>query len=295
MPIFAPIKLLLLNKKISHKMMGINLIDFVKSQIGHTVTTKAAGLLEEKEAAMQKALDILLPSVLGGMVNQATTLSGADNLLGFINQGGFDGNLFNSLSSLLGTGSETQGLLKKGSPFVHTLFGKKVGDITQWVATQTGIKTGSATNLLYLAAPILLSAVSKNIYNNPTATSLVSLLGSQIPMLKNAIPAALLPILGLTQLKLDSPTPNISQKSISDIPKPLSASNEKPLPKRLLPWIALLAAALIGLYFLRIYKTPLPDVPTTTPVIDSTMTALPPVPIATVTNDKILTNRHSHQ
>ena len=289
MPIFAPIKLLLLNKKISHKMMGINLIDFVKSQIGHTVTTKAAGLLEEKEAAMQKALDILLPSVLGGMVNQATTLSGADNLLGFINQGGFDGNLFNSLSSLLGTGSETQGLLKKGSPFVHTLFGKKVGDITQWVATQTGIKTGSATNLLYLAAPILLSAVSKNIYNNPTATSLVSLLGNQIPILKNAIPATLLPILGLTQLKLDSPTPNISQKSISDIPKPLSASDEKPLPKRLLPWIALLAAALIGLYFLRIYKTPLPDVPTTTPVIDSTMTALPPVPIATVTNDKILT------
>ena len=289
MPIFAPIKLLLLNKKISHKMMGINLIDFVKSQIGHTVTTKAAGLLGEKEAAMQKALDILLPSVLGGMVNQATTLSGADNLLGFINQGGFDGNLFNSLSSLLGTGSETQGLLKKGSPFVHTLFGKKVGDITQWVATQTGIKTGSATNLLYLAAPILLSAVSKNIYNNPTATSLVSLLGNQIPILKNAIPATLLPILGLTQLKLDSPTPNISQKSISDIPKPLSASDEKPLPKRLLPWIALLAAALIGLYFLRIYKTPLPDVPTTTPVIDSTMTALPPVPIATVTNDKILT------
>ena len=270
-------------------MMGINLIDFVKSQIGHTVTTKAAGLLEEKEAAMQKALDILLPSVLGGMVNQATTLSGADNLLGFINQGGFDGNLFNSLSSLLGTGSETQGLLKKGSPFVHTLFGKKVGDITQWVATQTGIKTGSATNLLYLAAPILLSAVSKNIYNNPTATSLVSLLGSQIPILKNAIPATLLPILGLTQLKLDSPPPNISHKSISDIPKSLSASDEKPLPKRLLPWIALLAAALIGLYFLRIYKTPLPDVPTTTPVIDSTMTALPPVPIATVTNDKILT------
>ena len=270
-------------------MMGINLIDFVKSQIGHTVTTKAAELLGEKEAAMQKALDILLPSVLGGMVNQATTLSGADNLLGFINQGGFDGNLFNSLSSLLGTGSETQGLLKKGSPFVHTLFGKKVGDITQWVATQTGIKTGSATNLLYLAAPILLSAVSKNIYNNPTATSLVSLLGSQIPMLKNAIPATLLPILGLTQLKLDSPPPNISQKSILDIPKSLSASDEKPLPKRLLPWIALLAAALIGLYFLRIYKTPLPDVPTTTPVIDSTMTALPPVPIATVTNDKILT------
>ena len=108
-------------------------------------------------------------------------------------------------------------------------------------------------------------------------------------MLKNAIPATLLPILGLTQLKLDSPPPNISQKSILDIPKSLSASDEKPLPKRLLPWIALLAAAIIGLYFLRISKTPLPDVPTTTPVIDSTMTALPPVPIATVTNDKILT------
>ncbi len=265
-------------------MMGINLIDFVKSQIGHTVTTKVAGLLGEKEAVMQKALDILLPSVLGGMVNQATTSSGADNLLNIINQGGYNGNLFNSLDSQFGNGTEAQGLMKKGSQFIHTLFGNKVSDIAQWVASNTGIRTGSATNLLYLAAPILLSAVSRNIDNNPTASSLVSLLGSQIPILKNAIPATLLPILGLTQLKLDSLTSQKPQKSMSDIPKPLSATDEKPLFKRLFPWIALLAAALIGLYFLRIYKTPLPDVPTTTPIaLDSSKTELPSLPITTTT------------
>ena len=271
--------------------MSVNLLDFVTGQIGPIITTKAADFLGEKEATTQKAFDVLLPSVLGGMVDQATTLSGADNLLGYINQGGYDENLFNSLNNLLSNGSEIQGLLKKGSQFVHILFGSKVGSIAQWVATQTGIKTASATSLLHLAAPILLGAVSKNLDSSRTASSVVNLLGSQILFLKNAIPAALLPILGLNQLKLDSLTPNPTQKSVSDIPKSLVSSDKKPLFKRLLPWIVLLIGCLYGLYSLRMARTPLPDVPTTSPIaLDSSKTKLPPLPATTTTasTEKIL-------
>ncbi len=269
-------------------MMGINLLDFVKSQIGKGVMAKVAGLLGEKEAVTQKAMDILLPSVLGGMANQATTLSGADNLLGIINQSSYDGSILNSLNTLLSSGSETQGLLKNGGNIAHTLFGNKVSGIVNWVATHVGIKTGSASSLINLAAPLLLGAVSKNMDSSRTASSLVSLLGSQISFLKTALPPELINVLGLKQLKLDSATPNSTYRAVSNIPKSYINTDEKPLLKRLLPWVILLAAGLIGLYYLRVYKTSLPEVPTTTPVIDSTKTGLPPLPTETATSEKVL-------
>lgn len=268
--------------------MAINLLDIVKSQISNSVINKAAGFLGENGAATQKAMDILLPSVLGSMANQATTLSGADNLLGIINQSGYDVSIFNSLSTLLDNSSETQELLKNGGNIAHTLFGNKVGGMVNWVSTHIGIKPSSASSLLHLSAPLLLSAVSKNMDSSRTASSLVSLLGSQIPLLKTALPPELINVLGLKQLKLDSATPNSTHRAVSDIPKSYTNTDEKPLLKRLLPWILLLAAGLIGLYYLRVYKTPLPEVPTATPVIDSTKTELPSLPTATTTTEKVL-------
>ena len=136
-------------------MIGVNLLDFVKSQIGHDIIAKAAGFLGEKEASTQKAMDILLPSVLGGMANQPTTLSGADNLLGIINKSGYDSSFLNSLSTLLSRDAETQGLLKSGGNIINTLFGNKVGNIVNWVATYAGIKQDSVSSLIQLAAPLL--------------------------------------------------------------------------------------------------------------------------------------------
>ena len=269
-------------------MMGINLLDFVKSQFGKEVMAKVAGLLSEKVAVTQKAIDILIPSVLGSMTNQATTLGGADNLLGLINKSGNEHNTFDSLNTLLDGGTETQVFLKNGGNIAQTLLGNNMSGLVNWVATHVGIKPSSASSLLNLSAPLLLSSVSKNMDSSRTASSLVSLLGSQIPFLKTALTPELINVLGLKQLKLDATSPNSTHRAVSDIPKSYTNTDEKPLLKRLLPWIILLAAGLIGLYYLRVYKTPLPAVPTTTPVIDSTKTDLPPLPTTTAATEKML-------
>ena len=131
-------------------MMGINLLDFAKSQINQETVKKAAGLLGEKEGATQKAIDTLLTAVLGGMVNQATTLSNADNLLGIINQSSHNGNLLHSSNALLENISKPKALQDTGNQYAQTLFGSKIGSIVQWVATHTAVKTASATSLLHL-------------------------------------------------------------------------------------------------------------------------------------------------
>ena len=260
--------------------MELNLIDIVKSQLGGSIITKAASFLGENGAATQKALDVLLPSVLGGMANQATTLSGADNLLGLINKGGHDGSIFNTLGSLLGDGAETNDLLKNGGKVVSTLFGENVSDIAHWVASHTGIKSGSAWSLMNLSAPILMGAISQNMDSSRSASSLVGLLGSQLPILKKMIPTELVGVLGLSQLNMTPPAVQKEvPKQVKTTPKPIAktineeakTSNlDKPLVKNLMPWLLLLGAALVGLFYLRSCKSQKLETPSTAsaPVVE---------------------------
>ena len=271
--------------------MAINLLEIVKTQINNTIINKAAGLLGENGAATQKALDILLPSVLGGMANKATTLSGADNLLGEINRDGHDGSILDTLSQILGNGTEAQGLLKNGGNITNNLFGDNVSSITDWVASFAGIKSGSAKNLLNLAAPIIMGAVGKNMDSSRTASSLVALLGAQLPFLKKILPAELTPILGLSQLNLSTPIAKETPRPITAIPKALDTTLDDgtPLMKRLLPWLLLLGAALAGLFFLRTCKSQTPEVvPTTTPVVQAPKTESPAAQTETASAEKVL-------
>ncbi len=185
--------------------MGINLLEFVKNQFSPALMSKIAGLVGEKSADTQKAIDILLPSVLGGLANSATTLTGADNLLDMINEGGHDGRIFDTLGTLLSGGIATQGVLRIGGDVTDNLFGSKIGDISECVASQTGVKTAAATNLMNLAAPLLMGAIGKQLDGKGTASSMISLLGSQLQHLKNTIPNDLLGVLNLSNLGLSVP------------------------------------------------------------------------------------------
>lgn len=213
--------------------MGINLLEFVKNQFSPALMSKIAGLVGEKSADTQKAIDVLLPSVLGGLANKATTLTGADNLLDMINEGGHDGRIFDTLSTLLGGGIATQGVLRIGNDVVNTLFDNKLGGIVNWVATHSGIKTGSTSSLMNLAAPLLMGAIGKQLDGKGNASSVIALLGSQLPYLKNAIPNDLLGHLGLSNLALGVPAPKEEPRPVvvPPVAPPPVVTSSNPLNK----------------------------------------------------------------
>ena len=212
--------------------MGINLLEIVKNQFSPALFAKIAGLVGEKSGDTQKAIDILLPSVLGGLANKATTLTGADNLLDMINEGGHDGRIFDTLTTLLGGGIATQGVLRIGNDVVNTLFGDKLSGIVDWVSTQTNIKTGSASSLMNLAAPLLMGAIGKQLDGKGNASSVIALLGSQLPHLKNAIPNELLGLLGLSNLALGAPVPKEEPRPVvAPVAPPPVATPSNPLSK----------------------------------------------------------------
>lgn len=222
--------------------METNLIDLVKGQLSEALLSKAAGFLGENNVATTKAMNLILPSVLGGMANKATNATDATQLFGLMQNQDSSSDIFGSLGTLLGGGSATQGLLDSGGGVINAIFGNKTSTIASVIAAAVGMKTGSASSLMNIVAPILLNVMSRKLGGGSTASSLVSLLGSQLPFLRNTgLPANLTSALGLNNL-------NLTPTAVLSAPK---AVVEEGGLGRFLPWILLLGAALAGFYFFK--------------------------------------------
>jgi OmpA-OmpF porin, OOP family len=221
--------------------MGTNLLDGVKGQLTDALMGKAASFLGEDSGGISKAMGLILPSVLGGMVNKAASADGATQLFDLMRSDDHSSDIFGSLGTLLGGGSVTQGLLESGGSTINALFGSKTSGIASVIASAVGMKSGSASSLMNIAAPILMNVIMRKLGSGATASGLVSLLGTQLPFLKSAgLPSALINALDLSSLDLTPPSVSAPKMAVEE-----SGSG------KFLPWLLLLAAGLAGVYLFK--------------------------------------------
>ena len=250
--------------------MGTNLLDLVKGQLSDTFLSKAAGFLGEDSSTTSKAMGLILPSVLGGMANKAADANGATQLFDLMKSQDNSSDIFGSLGTLLGGGSATQGLMDSGGGIVNSLFGNKTSGIASVIASAVGMKSGSASSLMSIAAPILMNVISQKLGGGATSSSLVSLLGSQLPFLKNAgLPSALTSALGLTNLNLNTPS----------VPAAKVETEEGGFGK-FLPWLLVVAAGLAAFYLFKTCNVKTPETP-------QVAMAQPTAPVAPAVNETV--------
>ncbi len=234
--------------------MSINLIDIVKQQLTSSVLDKVASLLGEDKHAINSGIGASLPAVLGGMANKATDINGAQSLLTSMASGNHDGSIFDSLGSLLGGGSATQGLMNSGSTLTNSLFGNKMSGIIDFIASHAGIKSSSASSLMSMVAPLLMGSIGKQLGGNASVATLMSLMGSQLPNIQAALPAGMGKVLGLSNLNLESPLTSAMHKVTTTAGNTVKAVEEEAASLSLnsiLPWLLLGLAALLGIYLYR--------------------------------------------
>jgi OmpA-OmpF porin, OOP family len=262
--------------------MQINLLNTIKSQIGDNIIQKAANFIGESDIATKKALEIALPSILGGVTNQSSESNSVNSLLTKFKDGEHDGSIFNTIENLLGGGSATQGLLDAGESIVNGLFDNKTSSIVDWIAAFTGIKTGSASSLMNMAAPLVMGAIGKQVVNEKMdGFGLSNLLNSQKSLIENALPAGLASVLGLSNFKKSTPSVFGNQRELEP-PVAFEKIDTNPWMHKVLPWAVLLFVGFVGLMFLRTCKSANPEPPTViavpdvvpaqVPVVDSTAT-----------------------
>jgi OOP family OmpA-OmpF porin len=179
--------------------MAVNLVELVKGYLTPDIVQKAATFVGESESATQKAMNGIVPTLIAGLANQASTSGGAEKLSRILDTGKYDGSALNNLGSLFSGGETTQKAITQGKDTLSSLFGNKTEGLVDQIARFAGLRTGSAASLLALVLPLILSLLGRQratIGQSPSA--LASLLGEQKGFLSTLLPAGIASLLGWT-------------------------------------------------------------------------------------------------
>ena len=234
--------------------MAINLMEMLQNQLGGEVMKQASSFLGESPENTTAAMGAAIPSILGSVINQGSTESGAAGILDMITGGGFDGSMLSNIGSMFSGGDATSGLMETGTGLLGSLFGDKLSGIVGTIASLSGISKGSSNSLLSMAAPLVMSMIGKQVIGNGlNASGLMNFLGSQKSFVEDAMPSGIGSLLGAM--------PNMNMGAVSDAGKKVmetagtavteTASAGGGFLKKILP-IGLLAILALGaLWFFR--------------------------------------------
>lgn len=170
--------------------MPFNLIDAAKRMIPQDLITKAAGASGESEQGISKALTAAIPAILIGLLGKGA--AGKSSALLTMVTGAAGNNAWSNINSLLGTGADSGGMGPTVKGWLRSLFGDKLGKITDSIAGFAGIRHSSAGTALNMAAPATLGSLGKYVLDNElTAAGLSSFLQSQQSAIISSLPAGI--------------------------------------------------------------------------------------------------------
>ncbi|WP_162628169.1 OmpA family protein [Arcticibacterium luteifluviistationis] len=171
--------------------MSINLLDLAKGYLSNAAVGQVSEFLGEDSSSVAKALSGALPTVLGGIMNQASTENGLGSLMGLLNQGGNSG-ILDNLGGVLGNQSKAADLLSGGSGLLSTLLGNNSGGIIDAIGSFSGLKKSSSSSIMSLVAPLLMGVIGKQVKSKGLGISgLASMLMGQKENVEAAMPAGL--------------------------------------------------------------------------------------------------------
>ncbi len=181
--------------------MATNLLDLVKGYLTPDIVDKAASNVGESGPATQKALAGIIPTILAALMNQGSTSGGVQQIAQMLDTGRYDGSALANLGSLFGGGSSTQDALGAGKGILESLFGSKLGGVTDLIARSSGVRPSSASSLMALATPIIMHVLGRQrAQAGGTIPALTALLGEQKGFLSGLLPAGLGAMLGWPSL-----------------------------------------------------------------------------------------------
>lgn len=178
--------------------MSINLLDLLKDQVTGTLAKQAGSFLGESEENVTSALGGAFPAILGSVINKSSNSDGASGLMDMI--GGLDLDMLGDIGGLFGGGaSSVNGLLNSGGGIIESLLGDKLGGIVSMISKLSGLKSGSSSSLLKMAAPFLMGMIGKQIKGKGMGF-LTDLLMGQKDHVAAAMPSGMGDLLGLGSL-----------------------------------------------------------------------------------------------
>lgn len=164
--------------------------------MGGETLSQISGALGTDEGTAQNAMQTALPILVGAAARHSATPSGADGLMGILDQNQ-DGNVLDDLAGFLGQPQAASGL---GNNVLDLLFGGQRSQVETGLSNSTGLNINQIGSLLMMLAPIVLGFLGKLKQEQGLDVSgLAGLLGQQTQQMEQGG----MPIMGVLSRLLD--------------------------------------------------------------------------------------------
>jgi len=176
--------------------MAVNLVELVSSAITPDTVQGISRTLGESDTAVRSGIGALVPAMVGGLAARASTPAGATDLLAKVNSPNVDAGMIGNLGSVVG--GDSSALVQKGRSLLGGLFGTdKASSMAGALAGITGMKTGSAMNLMTMVVPIVLGVLKRFFGENRLGSGEVAgLFGGQKKFLEDKLDPRLTSAMG---------------------------------------------------------------------------------------------------
>jgi Bacterial protein of unknown function (DUF937) len=177
--------------------VAINLAELAQGYFTGPVTRQISGMLGESEVATESAIGAAVPSVIAGLMKQASTPNGASALSASLDR--IDTSFLGNLGATISGG--TQKLVDTGSSLVRSLFGNSLGSVSDVIGRASGIGKGAMGSLLGLVTPVVMGLLARQKKaQGLEANGLSNLLADQKQFVAGHLPSGVGDALGLTSL-----------------------------------------------------------------------------------------------
>jgi hypothetical protein len=134
-----------------------SILDAVRQQLGPDAIEQMSRSLGADPGATSNAVNLALPTLLGGLSRNASQPEGAAALDNALNA--HDGSILDNLGGILGGGGGGGGGI--GGAILGHIFGPKRGPVEQSVGRASGLNAGQVAQLMAMLAPIVMGVLGR--------------------------------------------------------------------------------------------------------------------------------------
>lgn len=169
------------------------ILDNLGSLVTPDLLAQASTLVGESSGNVGRGLSASFPAILGGLLGKSNDSGAMRQIMDLLGDSRIDSSLIRNAASLLGGSGLAQSPIGElGSRFLAAIFGSQTGAVANAIATQGGVKPSSASTLLGIAAPLVMSVLGDRIRRDGlNVAGLANLLSSQRDSILKEVPAGL--------------------------------------------------------------------------------------------------------
>lgn len=127
--------------------------------MGKQLVSGVAGQTGQPESKTADVLSMAMPLLMGAMKKNASTPGGAQGLMNALSSK-HDGGILDDLGGLFGGGVD-QNVMDDGAGILGHVLGSKQSQVENALSSKSGIDAGSISQILKIAAPIILGYLGK--------------------------------------------------------------------------------------------------------------------------------------